>query len=89
MEKLKARSALLQDRRPRGRPKKSEKSASGSRLESGQLAQQVDGMTLARNAQAIPPLKGLKARVGNALTMDTLISNNVLAGRIQVRYFIL
>ena len=88
VERLKARSVLLQERRPRGRPKKSEKSASGSRLPSGQLAQQLDGMTLARLDQSIPPLKGLKARVGGALTVEALVANNVLAGRLQVCYYI-
>ena len=87
VERLKLRSALLAKRQPRGRRKKSEKAASGSRLSSGVLSQQVDGMTLMRDNKPIMPLKGLAARVGRALTYEDLVSNNMMAGRIQVSNF--
>ena len=81
-----ARSELLKQRRPRGRPRKADKSSSGGRLPSGQMSQQVNGFTLDRHANGPTKsaLKGITERCGTLITPQTLVSHNLIPGRIQV-----
>ena len=86
VERLKARSNLLQQRRGRGRPRKNHKSSSGGRLPNGKMAQQMNGMTLDRHVQGPTntALKGVTERTGGLVTAQTLVSENIIPGRIQV-----
>ena len=86
-EQLQSRSGLLQQKKRRGRPRKSEKSSSGGRLPNGNMHQQLNGTTLDRQAHG-PTLKALKdvtLRTAGIVTAAGLISNNMMPGRIQVK----
>ena len=86
MERLSAKSALLQQRRRRGRPRKGEKSSSGGRLPNGFMSQQLNGMTLHRHAlgPTHAALKGVTERCGGLLTPEALVTHNIIPGRIHV-----
>jgi outer membrane receptor for ferrienterochelin and colicin len=86
MERLKARAALLQQNQRRGRQRKGEKSSSGGRLPSGKMSLQVNGRTLDRQVDGPnkSALKGVTERCGSLVTVEGLVSQNLIHGRIQV-----
>ena len=86
MERIKLRSALLEQRPQRGRPRKADKSSSGGRLPNGKMSQQINGMTMDRqaNGPTASALKGVTERCGGLITPQNLVSQNIIPGRIQV-----
>ena len=86
LQRLTSRSAMLQNRKPRGRPRKQDKSASGSRLQNGSMSQQINGITLKSGTKnpALNSLKGVAERTGGMVTFGALVAENMVPGRIQV-----
>ena len=87
-ERLMLRGDLISQRK-RGRPRKSEKSASGTLGPGNELTQQVNGSSLKRqaNGPSKHALKGVQQRTGGLVNFGSLVQNNVLPGRILVRNF--
>ena len=89
MERVKCRAALLQQHQRRGRRRKGEKSSSGGRLPNGKMSLQINGMTLDRPLEGPTKsaLKGVTERCGGLVTVEGLVSQNLIHGRIQVRFY--
>ena len=84
-ERLQMRSDLLKTKK-RGRPKKSDKSASGTLGPGHVLSQQVNGKSLKRNPNgpSLMALKGVQQRTGGLVNFGSLVETNTIPGRILV-----
>ena len=88
-ERLNYRSELLQQSQRRGRRRKGDKSSSGGRLPNGKMSLQINGMTLARPVEGPTKsaLKGVTQRCGGLVTVEGLVSQNLIHGRLQVQFY--
>ena len=89
-ERLMLRSDLLGQRK-RGRPRKGDKSASGSLGGGNVLSQQVNGISLKKqpNGPSTLALKGVQQRTGGLVNFASLVQNQAIPGRVLVGGFLI
>ena len=84
-ERLMLRSDLLGQRK-RGRPRKGDKSASGTLGHSNVMSQQVNGTSIKKTpiGPSIGALKGVQQRTGGLVNFASLVQSNAIPGRVLV-----